>query len=124
MTPLKLDENMPDSVGDILRSSGHDVALARDQTLAGVDDHHLLSAAASEGRALVTFDPHFSDIRRHPPADSAGIVVLRLRDQTLEPARRVATALATLLDSEPLSGRLWIIDEHRLRIWPGETGPA
>jgi hypothetical protein len=42
---VKLDENVPDSVGAILREAGHDVALARDEQLTGVPDDQLLTAA-------------------------------------------------------------------------------
>ena len=124
MARVKLDENVADLVADILRQAEHDVALARDEELAGADDDRLLAAAVSEGRALVTFDLHFSDIRRHPPEATPGVVVLRLHDQTLGPVRLAATALAKLLVDEPLLGRLWILDEHRLRIWPGSGRPA
>jgi hypothetical protein len=40
---VKLDENVPDSVGTILREAHHDVAVARDEQLAGVPDGHLLA---------------------------------------------------------------------------------
>ena len=118
---LKLDENIPDLVAEILGAAGHDAALARDEQLAGVDDEALLGAAVTEARALVTFDLHFSDIRRHDPSGTPGIVVLRLRSQSLPPVRRAALALADLLYSEPLRGRLWILSEDRLRIWPAES---
>jgi predicted nuclease of predicted toxin-antitoxin system len=116
---LKLDENLPDLAGDVLRDAGHDVALARDEGLAGAADDELLAVAVSEGRALVTMDLDFSDVRRHPPADASGIVVLRLHDQTLPGVQRAAGHLAGLLSREPLQGHLWILDESRLRIWPG-----
>ncbi len=96
--------------------------MARDEQLAGVDDERVLVVAVSEGWALVTFDLHFSDVRRHPPAGTPGIVVLRLRDQTLVPIRRAATVLAKLRFDQPLLGRLWILDEQRLRIWPAVDG--
>jgi len=51
---VKLDENVPDSVGTILREAGHDVALARDEQLAGVPDDRVLTVAASEGRVICT----------------------------------------------------------------------
>ena len=79
---LKRDENVPDLVAEILGAAGHDAALARDERLAGVGDEALLGAAVTEARALVTFDLHFSDIRRHDPTGTPGIVVLRLRDQS------------------------------------------
>jgi len=118
---LKLDENIPDLVAEILGAAGHDVALARNEGLAGSEDEALLAAALAEHRALVTFDLDFSDIRRHDPSMSPGIVVLRLRSQSLLPVRRAALALAALLSSEPLKGRLWILGDDRLRIWPAES---
>jgi predicted nuclease of predicted toxin-antitoxin system len=79
---VKLDENVPDSVGGILRAAGHDVALVRDQGLAGAQDNHVLAVAASEGRTLVTLDRDFTNILRHSPIATAGIVVIRLHEQT------------------------------------------
>lgn len=122
MAAVKLDENIPDSVAAILRPAGHDVALARDQQLAGANDDRVLTVAASEGRTLVTLDRDFTNILRHPPGDTAGIVVIRLHDQTLPRIRQVATALADRLLRESPKGRLWVLDESRLRIWP--RGPA
>jgi predicted nuclease of predicted toxin-antitoxin system len=120
---LKLDENIPDLVAEILRAAGHDAALARDERLAGVEDDALLAVAISEARALVTFDLHFSDIRRHDPTRTPGVIVLRLRSQSLPSVRRAALALVQLLPPEPLAGRLWILSDDRLRIWPAE-GPS
>ena len=118
MASLKLDENLPDSFAVVLRDGGHDVAFARNEGLAGADDVRLLQAAASEGRALVTLDKDFTNILRHPPAATAGVIVLRLRDQTLPAIQRSARALTQQLYRNTLHGRLWVFDESRLRIWP------
>lgn len=122
MATVKLDENVPDSVGVILRESGHDVALTRDEQLAGVPDERVLAVAASEGRVLVSFDRGFSNVIQHPPNATSGIVVIRLGDQTLSRVRQVAMTLANLLSAEGVYGRLWILDEARLRIWPRGQG--
>lgn len=118
MALVKLDENVPDHVGSILRAAGHDVALAREQQLAGAIDEDLLRVASSEDRTLVTLDRDFTNSLRHPPAQTAGIVVVRLADQTLARIRSAASRLADLLSREQPHGRLWILDETRLRIWP------
>jgi predicted nuclease of predicted toxin-antitoxin system len=120
---LKLDENIPDLVAEILGAAGHDVALARSEGLAGGKDEDLLGAAIAEDRAVISFDLDFSDIRRHDPSRSPGIIVLRLRSQSLPAVRRAVLALADLLCSEPLKGRLWILSDDRLRIWPAESTP-
>ena len=122
MPPVKLDENIPDSIGTILREAGHDVAFARDEQLAGAPDTQLLAAAAGEGRALVSFDRGFTNVIQHPPDTTAGIVVIRLHEQTLPRVRQVAVTLAALLTTERIQGRLWVLDESRLRIWPRGPG--
>ncbi|MBM3818986.1 MAG: hypothetical protein FJW14_08220 [Acidimicrobiia bacterium] len=122
MASVKLDENVPDSVGTILRDAGHNVMLARDEQLAGVPDERLLEAAVAEGRALISFDRGLANIVQHPPAGTAGIVVLRLREQTLPRIRLVAGTLASLLTSQRIAGRLWVIDESHVRVWPRGHG--
>lgn len=82
-------------------------AISADQHLAGANDERLLTVAASEGRTLVTLDRDFTNILRHPPAPTAGIVVIRLQDQTLPRIRHVATNLAARLMQESARGRLW-----------------
>ena len=122
MASVKLDENLPDLVASILRSAGHDVALARDQQLTGESDDRVLAVAASEGRILVTLDRDFTNILRHPPNATAGIVVIRLQLQTLTRIHQAATVLASRLAAESPNQHLWVLDESRLRIWP--RGPA
>ena len=118
MAALKLDENVPDSVGAILRQGGHDVALARDEQLAGAPDGRLLAAASAEGRVLVSLDRDFTNILQHPPETAAGIVVIRVHEQTLPSIRRAAMTLSHLLSRESAVGRLLVLDESRVRIWP------
>jgi len=115
---IKLDENVPDSFGQTLSQSGHDVALARDEELAGAADERLLAVATSENRVLISLDRHFTNILQHAPETSAGIAVVRLHRQTLPAMRRAAMALGNLLSREIANGRLFVLDESRLRIWP------
>lgn len=122
MAAVKLDENVPDSVATVLREAGHDVALARDQELVGAVDERVLGVAASEGRVLVTLDRDFTDVRRHPPQATAGVIVFRMHGQTLSTIRRAAASCGVLLHTESISGRLWVLDESRLRIWPATDG--
>jgi predicted nuclease of predicted toxin-antitoxin system len=118
LAAVKLDENIPDSVAEVLHSAGHEVLLARDEQLAGTVDDRLLEVASTEGRVLVTLDTGFADILRHPPIERPGIVVLRLHHQTFGLIQNAAIRLGILLGQEPVEGRLWVLDESRLRIWP------
>lgn len=106
---------------ELLQTAGHDAATAREEGLAGTTDEVLMSAVKREARVLVTLDLDFADVRRYDPTNTVGIIVLRLHDQTLPMIRRAVVRLADLLLRESIAGRLWILDESRLRIWPGTT---
>ena len=41
---------------------------------------------------------------------------LRLRKENRSVVRRIVNRVINHLDKEPLTGRLWIVDEHRIRI--------
>jgi predicted nuclease of predicted toxin-antitoxin system len=119
---VKLDENMPAAMLNLLREAGHDVSSVVDEGLSGTDDSRVIRAATSQGRILITFDVAFGNIRTFPPESHAGIVVFRLHDQRWavleEPARRMLKS-GTL---DRLQGGLAVIDESRIRIGrrPGE----
>jgi predicted nuclease of predicted toxin-antitoxin system len=105
---VKLDENVPDLVGTILRDGGHDVALARDENLVGSPDDRLLAAANEEARTIISLDRGFANILRHPPEATAGIVVVQLHTQTLPLIRQAAETLTPQMprDGHPCTLRM------------------
>lgn len=113
---FKLDENLPVELADLLRSAGHDAQTVLDQQLGGADDRDIAAVCRREGRAIVTFDKDFADIRAYPPSAYAGIVVLRLASQAREHTLTVGRRLLRILNDTPLDGQLWIVDERRVRV--------
>jgi predicted nuclease of predicted toxin-antitoxin system len=113
---FKIDENLPVDVVHLLRSEGHDARSVIDQQLAGHSDVDVAVMCQTEERALVTLDLDFSDIRSYPPEDYFGIIVLRPGLQTVSSILRLTARATALLGSETLMGRLWIVDEHQVRI--------
>ena len=87
-----------------------------DQGLAGQPDAIVAKVCSDENRAIVTLDVGLADIRVYPPANYPGIVVLRLA--RLDKARVLAVLqrMLTVLDQEQLRGRLWVVDETRVRV--------
>ena len=69
-----------------------------------------------EARAFVTLDLDVADMRTYPPAHDAGMVVLRLLHQDKSHVLEVGARVIPLLSQEPLARRLWIVEEHRIRI--------
>ena len=116
---FKTDENLPVEVVDLLRQKGHDAESVMDQQLAGHPDGDVAAVCQAEQRALVTLDLDFSDIRSYPPEDYEGIIVLRPVLQTISSILRLTTRAVSLVDTEPLAGNLWIVDEHQVRIRGG-----
>lgn len=113
---FKTDENLPETAAAILRAAGHDVTTALGEGLGGGVDPTVAAACRAEGRALLTLDRGLGDIRAYPPADHHGIIVLRARDQAIDTVLALIRRLVVVLETNPLSGTLWIVDEHRVRI--------
>jgi predicted nuclease of predicted toxin-antitoxin system len=60
---IKLDENMPAAMAQMLREAGHDALTVAEEGLGGTPDPGVLRAATAENRVLVTFDLDFADVR-------------------------------------------------------------
>ena len=118
---FKVDENLPDEVARILRDAGYDAVTIGTQKLSGTPDARLADVVLGEGRALVTLDLDFADIRAYPPERYPGIIVLRVRRQDKSHVCSVMERMVRLLGVEPVVGRLWVADETTVRIRGGEA---
>src|ERR1700719_2822988 len=103
-----IDANLPRTVIAVVRSLGHHAEFARDIGLGSATDDQIAKHALHYRAALLTRDLDFADIRRYPPDQYSGIVVLRLPDTAV--AEEIAAVLKRFL-SEPgfiasLAGRL------------------
>jgi len=114
---IKLDENIHGDVRDALARWGHDATTVHEEGLAGRPDADVAAAVKAEERCLITFDLDFANPRHYPPAEHAGIVVLRLHTPTFKlQVRRLVSFFATQ-QAEGVAGKLWILDETRARDW-------
>jgi predicted nuclease of predicted toxin-antitoxin system len=75
---IKLDENLPVRLANLLTSLEHDVHTTHEEGLDGRDDLEIWEAAQKESRFLITQDLDFSDTRRFAPGSHHGILLLRL----------------------------------------------
>jgi predicted nuclease of predicted toxin-antitoxin system len=112
---IKVDENIGRS--GIRLQDGHDVMTVREQQLVGAADEELFKACVAEHRILITMDRDFGHVRRFPPTQSAGIVILELGGpasvQLLCSRIRQFLALAA---TRPIDGQLWILEPGRVRV--------
>ena len=79
---FKIDQNLAVECALILTDAGHDAMTVYQQNLAGAPDEQIVKVCQQEGRVLITADLDLSDIRRYPPEQSPGFVVLRMNDQS------------------------------------------
>jgi predicted nuclease of predicted toxin-antitoxin system len=113
---FKLDENLPASAAVPLTKGGHDVDTVAAEGLTGAPDPDVVVAAATEGRVLITLDRGLGDLRAYPPGSHAGIVVLRLTDQSAPAVSDAVAELANWDGLEALAGAVAVLQRGMLRI--------
>lgn len=113
---FKIDENLPIEVAELLRQAGHDAATVFDEKLGGEIDRTIAAVCRLEQRAIITLDIDFADIRTYPPSQYAGLIILRTKQQDKPFILALIARIIPQFAHEPLSGKLWIVDEQRIRI--------
>ena len=113
---FKLDENLPIELAEAFREAGHDAVTVLDQDLGGARDPDLASTCLREGRAIVTFDTDFANIRTYPPSAYPGLVVLRLASQARVHVLEIGRRLLNAMSGTALEGQLGIVEESRIRV--------
>jgi predicted nuclease of predicted toxin-antitoxin system len=115
-TKFKVDENLPNEATDRLRQLGYDALSVFDQGLNGHPDSDVSAVCRQEERVLITLDRDFGNILNYPPADHSGIMVLGpLRNDKPHVLSLLEKAIAAL-QSEPIDGNLWIVEDAQIRI--------
>ena len=113
---FKLDENLPASSAAVMAGAGHDVDTVTAEGLTGTHDRDVVAAATAAGRILITLDRGMGDIRTYPPGTHAGIVVLRVTDQSAATVTRAISDLASLAEPASLAGAVAVVQRGLLRI--------
>ena len=113
---FKIDENLPCEIAYLLRDHGYDALTVSEQNFTGQVDNDISLVCRQEKRTLLTLDVGFADIRTYPPKDYPGIIVFRLRSQAKPHVLSIVQSLVTLLPEETVAHRLWIVEEHKIRI--------
>ena len=113
---FKIDENLPVELAELLNDAGHDASTVFLQQLSGQPDIRISQVCQMEERTIVTLDIGFSDIRTYPPVEFHGIIVLRLKTQDKKHAIEVFERLIPMFSEDEIHGKLWIVDENKVRI--------
>jgi predicted nuclease of predicted toxin-antitoxin system len=113
---LKVDENLPSEIADLLVAYGHDAMTVLDQGWQGLADGDLWRRIQAEDRWLVTADKEFGDLRRYPPGTHRGVILLRAAEESLDAYLQLAgTALASIKLDE-IAGAVVVVTDRGVRI--------
>jgi predicted nuclease of predicted toxin-antitoxin system len=116
---LFLDQCVPRSVSESLQDAGHTVDLLRSHLPINAKDPDVIKCAQRLEAVLVTLNGDFSDIINYPPSNFGGIVALQVRNHPESlPAIiiRLLTYLGEHTEREHWSGKLFLVEPHRIRI--------
>lgn len=115
-----VDANLPRSTLTAFTRAGHQADHVNDVALKGAADELIARRARETQAAIVTRDLDFADIRTYPPADYAGIIVIRLADHTVATEIvQILERFLTRVEIDQLPGRLAIVEANQFRLRPG-----
>lgn len=113
---LFLDENLSPQHAAELRTEGHDAVAVLEVGLSGATDEQILHFAVENGRVIVTLDADFANVMRFPPAQTLGVVRLKVHPATEERIRQAIRRALLYLQNIDITGRLAVVDEDKIRI--------
>jgi predicted nuclease of predicted toxin-antitoxin system len=113
---IKLDENIPVSLVQVLTLLGHDVHTVMGQGLSGRADEEIWARCQLEDRLLITQDLDFSDSRRFQPGSHAGIVLVRFQNPGRVTLFNVLGSIFRNQDIEAWKGCFVVLSETKIRI--------
>lgn len=113
---IKLDEDLPRTLAELLIAAGHGVATVVEQGLGGASDAALWPILQAENRFLITADKGFADIRIHPPGTHAGVLLMRPDEDGIPALVALLKALLEQHDLARLVGTVSVATPRGIRI--------
>lgn len=112
-----IDADLPRSVSRVIDAYGHEAVDVRDIGMMSASDEEIVQYASDERLCVLSADLGFADVRRYPPAEYHGIVIMRLaRHATSSFITRLLSSFLERIDTFPeLRGRLAIVELGRVR---------
>jgi hypothetical protein len=110
---IKVDENLPNRLVDVLRAIGHDTDTVQSEGLAGMPDPDIWGAVCRKDRFLITQDLDFSDTRRFKPGTHPGV---RLRQPGANALLNSVRAIAQAHKLDEFARGFVALTENKLRI--------
>jgi len=122
MLKLLLNANLSHETASTLRNLGIDVLCLLEKGLGAIADEEVVKLAKEEGRIIITFDLDFGQLYHFREEGKLGVIILRLKDQTVEAVNAVLERLFEDFKGEEaqLQNGLVIVEENRYRFYSAE----
>lgn len=113
-----LNANLSHQTADFLNSLGHDAKTVAQFGLEKAEDIEIAKRAIQEKRILITLDLDFGEIFYFATKEKFWVIVLKLKDQTVESVNKILCWLlkTKILEKREFQNTLIIIEEGRVRI--------
>ena len=105
---------------EFLQHEGHQVIRAFDVGLRETDDQIILDYAVSENCILITRDKDFSNILIYPPSSHLGLIVLKIKPETIVNVHDVLKVALSDFTQESIRKTLIIVDHKKFRLYRSE----
>lgn len=112
----KVDEDLPREVADTFAEYGYDATTALRQGWQGMRDNDLWIRVQQDKRWLIIADKGFADLRFYPPGTHAGVVLLRLEEESRRGYTELTRRLLQQLDFETVRGAIVVASHRGIRI--------
>lgn len=113
---IKVDEDLPKQVANLLREKGYQAASVFEQGMSGWKDIELWRKVQHESRLLITADKGFADIRTYPPGTHAGVMLLRPDQDGIRPTVELVEKVLQSYDLNALSGTTTVVTPRGVRV--------
>ena len=114
--PVKVDEDLPAEISNLVAAAGHDAKTVHVQGHSGLPDEHLWPTVQQEQRMLFTADKGFANARDYPPGSHAGVVLFRLPRESRAGYIRLAEFLLAQVKLEDIAGVIAVVSPDAIRI--------
>jgi hypothetical protein len=114
--PVKVDEDLPTEISNLVGAAGHDAKTVYDQGHIGLPDEQLWPKIQQEQRLLFTADKGFANAREHPPGSHAGVVLFRLPRESRAGYIRLTEFLMAHLKLDDIAGTITVVTPDAIRI--------
>lgn len=118
MFKFLLNANLSYETADFLNNLGHDAKTVAQFGLGKAEDAEIVKRAIEEKRIILTFDLDFGKIFYFSTKEKFSVIVLKLRDQTVESVNETLDWFlkTKILEKKEFQNTLMIVQEKRIRV--------